>query len=158
MKKLLLISAAAILSFQANAQEFDPTFDGDGWRQDTIGPGTSSAQAYHDAVVRPDGKLVVSGLYEASGFSQDISVARYNTDGTLDNSFGNNGKVYLTFNAANTFYSKLAQNAAGELFLLGSADGPFHICRLSPNGTIDNSFGTNGVMKDSLLTGAADGF
>jgi uncharacterized delta-60 repeat protein len=155
MKTKLLIGLFALAAFEASAQDFDPTFNTSGWREDTIGAGV--AQSYNDIVIQGDNKVLVSGLYDINNFIQDISVVRYNVDGSLDNSFGTGGKLRLVTDPAGVHHSRVAQNTAGEIFLLGS-NGAFCITKLSSNGTIDNSFGTSGTVKDSLIAGAATGF
>lgn len=158
MKRILLIGIATILSFHAGSQEFDPTFDADGWREDTINSGMS--QAYHDVVIQGDNKVVVSGLYAVTNFVQNVSVVRYNADGTLDNTFGSNGKVYLALDAAGINDSRIAQSTTGETFIIGNRSyggGLFYIVKLSQNGTPDNSFGVNGIIKDSIFSGTTAG-
>lgn len=158
MKKLLLIGAAAILSLQVNAQEFDPTFDNDGWRQDTIGPVTF--QAYSDIAVQQDNKVVVCGTYFIDNFTQDVSMARYNVDGSLDNSFGTNGKVQLITDSEGIDNTQIALAPLGAIYVAATRSyggGLFYICKLNANGTLDNSFGTNGIVKDSILSGTQVG-
>ena len=61
-----------------------------------INRSTDIAQA---VAVQADGKLVVVGqTYKHNDFSgEDFVVTRYNTDGTLDNSFGSGGRVRTDF-------------------------------------------------------------
>jgi uncharacterized delta-60 repeat protein len=157
MKKLLLISAAALLSMHTNAQEFDPSFDNDGWRQDTIG---LDFQAYHDIAIQPDNKVVVCGNYFIDLYTQDLSAARYNVDGSLDASFGTNGKVRLLTDSEGVSDPRLALSPSGNVFITATRDyggGLFYICKLNANGSVDNSFGTGGIIKDSILSGAQVG-
>ena len=67
----------------------DATFDGDGW---TVTPFST----FDDIVLRvksaPGGKVVAAGS-TAGGQTQDLALARYNADGTLDTTFSGDGKV-----------------------------------------------------------------
>jgi uncharacterized delta-60 repeat protein len=49
-------------------------------------------QSASSVILQPDGKLVAAGVYEPQGVSEFL-LARYQTDGTLDTSFGTNGFV-----------------------------------------------------------------
>src|SRR5215216_4425983 len=72
---------------QAAAGDLDPTFGSGGTVMTDINRSTDLAQA---VAVQADGKLVVVGqTYKNNDFSnEDFAVARYNTDGTLDTTFG----------------------------------------------------------------------
>ncbi|MBI5344265.1 MAG: hypothetical protein HZB83_02850, partial [Deltaproteobacteria bacterium] len=54
-----------------------------------IGTGNDFGRA---VAIQPDGKIVAAG-YSWNGADYDFSLARYNTDGTLDAAFGAGGKV-----------------------------------------------------------------
>src|ERR1051325_2746539 len=54
--------------------------------------GSSRTDEAHATLLQPDGKIVVVGS-SVSGGTSDFALARYNTDGSLDASFGNGGKV-----------------------------------------------------------------
>src|SRR5262249_10112024 len=78
----------------------DNTFDADGKLTTAfLVPAGATAQAL---VVQPDGKIVVAG---SSGLPNgpfgnviyDFAVARYNSAGTLDTSFGSGGRVTTDF-------------------------------------------------------------
>lgn len=55
--------------------------------------------AYLSVVIQSDGKIVVTG-YEYNGTDTDMVVARYNTNGTLDTTFGGTGKSVENSGAA----------------------------------------------------------
>ena len=74
----------------------DASFDGDGR---VLTAFTSLTDVAVDAVVQPDGKIVVGGN---AGFSfepprnLDYALARYNADGSLDPGFDGDGKITTT--------------------------------------------------------------
>src|SRR4029453_1615795 len=95
---LLLSALIASFFFIAGATslptdgDLDPTFGTGGVVMTDFNTSTDLANA---VAVQADGKLVVAGTtYVNNDFSdEDFAIARYNTDGSLDMSFGNNGKV-----------------------------------------------------------------
>ncbi len=117
----------------------DPTF-GTGGRVTTSFDGRSRANA---VVVQPDGKIVAAGTTGAA-----VAVARYNADGSLDGAFSTGGKVTFTFPPGAGFGAGgeahgLALQADGKLVLVGSCFS-IVLARLNANGTLDNSFGSEG--------------
>jgi len=117
-----------------------------------IGPRADFASAM---AVQPDGKVLVAG------FCLDIGLcaARYMSDGTLDPSFGGNGKLPQVFvpNAVNVAPS-LALLPGGKFLLAGTCidlgDNDFCVFRFNANGSIDSTFGVNGSVITPI--GSAD--
>ena len=93
--------------------------------------------------VLPGGKIMVSGERD----NTHGAVARYLPDGTLDTSFGGNGRA-ITPNL-NYEGGDLAISSDGSAILSGTLHGSStnHIAltRFTPDGTFDTSFGTNGL-------------
>jgi uncharacterized delta-60 repeat protein len=93
--------------------------------------------AAYDIIVQADGKIIAAGMSEANG--RDFSIARYNTDGSLDQSFGMGGKV-LTNLVGDQIARSVIALPDGKILVAGD-----RIARYLPNGEIDKSFGTDGV-------------
>ena len=70
----------------------DNTFGTDGSVEINFGTG-DGAQAL---ALQPDGKIVVAG-YAVIGTQTKFALARMNSDGSLDSTFGSGGKVLITF-------------------------------------------------------------
>jgi uncharacterized delta-60 repeat protein len=115
-------------------------------------------------VIQPDGKIVVAGgAFPLFVFLGDLTVARYNSDGALDSSFGSSGIVKLEFGDQGSYGSALALQPDGKIIVAGthyvdfSSDGSsntdFALARLNPDGTLDSTFGNGG-----LVTTDFDGF
>jgi uncharacterized delta-60 repeat protein len=112
--------------------------------------GTGVDQA-HVALLQPDGKIVVGGY---SGSVVSSVVARYNSDGTLDATFGSGGKLFLVVPSIHG----LAIQSDGKLLLGGDSQGDsFAVARLDPNGALDSSFGTGGKVVVNATTGKHGG-
>src|SRR5947209_20338391 len=76
----------------------DPTF-GTGGKMLTSFAGTDDEALA--STLQPDGKIVVAGFTTPASGGQDFALARYNANGTLDNSFGVNGKITTDFFGGN---------------------------------------------------------
>lgn len=95
--------------------------------------------------IQNDGKILVGG-YTDSNFT----VARFNIDGTLDTTFGINGWAITEFDAAVSYVKDMAIQNDGKIVLAGfaisSALYKMAAARLNSDGSLDNSFGTNGKV------------
>jgi uncharacterized delta-60 repeat protein len=98
------------------------------------------------AVLQPDGRIVAVGNANALA-TPTVAAARYNPDGSLDPTFGNNGKVDLALPDA-FLVRDVALQADGKLIIAGqySWDRDFGLVRLLPDGTLDTSFDGDGLV------------
>ena len=65
--------------------------------------------AANAAAIQTNGKIIMAGQgydYTNPSATDDFGVTRLNADGTLDNSFGGDGKVFIDFSTAD-FYSTI---------------------------------------------------
>jgi uncharacterized delta-60 repeat protein len=105
--------------------------------------------ACFSAALQSDGKLVVAGKTTASGVDQ-WAVARLNSDGSLDPTFGTGGKSVLTFGATGGDAVSVLVQPDGRIVVIGSSSttatqSDFTAVRLTSSGAIDTSFGTGGT-------------
>ncbi len=102
-----------------------------------------------DIAVQPDGKIVAGGYALAGGISH-FALARYQTNGNLDNSFGTGGKVLVNPGAGGSWITSIAIQPDGKILAGGSvSNGPtiqFAVMRFLSNGSPDASFGNNGLV------------
>src|SRR5436305_1754189 len=91
---LLIMQLALAAPAQAAAGQLDSSFGGDGKVITPFG-NRSQAQAYSEAI-QADGKIVAAGDTFQRG-SDRFALARYNPSGSLDSSFGGDGKVATHF-------------------------------------------------------------
>ena len=113
-------------------------------------------------VVQPDGKIIVGGtihhIYITSTQGFAFALARYNLDGTLDTSFGTNGKVITPFGYFNGLpylynngrLSGLAIQPDGKIIASGTSADGITLVRYESNGAIDLSFGSNGIAATKI--------
>src|SRR5207249_10261112 len=94
----------------------DPSFDGDGKLTTAIGT-TSQANAI---AVDPTGRLVAAGGARVAG-SDDLALARYNVNGTLDGNFAGSGIVTLAIGAGVDVGNAVAAQSDGKILVAGSS-------------------------------------
>src|SRR5439155_20064833 len=110
---------------------------------------------------QPDGKIVVVGRTDG-GLMGDFAVARYNTDGTLDTTFGTGGKVVTdsgsdVANPLDDSAENVNVNGDGSITVQGTRinaavvaptpnDRTTVMVQYNADGTLDATFGVNGVQ------------
>ncbi|MCJ8289555.1 MAG: T9SS type A sorting domain-containing protein [Crocinitomicaceae bacterium] len=122
----------------------DTTFGTNGKVITSIG----SSSKGHSMAIQDDDKIVLGGYGYTNGIGFVFALARYNTDGTLDNTFGIGGTITTPVGTSNKGNSVLIQSD-GKIILAGrSKTGApiwdFTIVRYNTDGTLDTAFGTGG--------------
>ncbi len=152
MKKLFSIAigfSTLVIPTPATSQNFlDESFGINGIA--TFGLGISYEEL-SGMDIQTDGKIVAVGMDAEPDYNQAI-VLRTMPDGSADNTFGSNGVVHIGALAedisTDLFDIRIAPDgkivACGKTFEFGSA---YLVVRLLSDGTPDNSFGINGIVK-----------
>ena len=100
--------------------------------------------------IQADGKIVVAGAI-ILGSTHDFGVTRYNTDGSLDSSFGSGGKAATDFSEGSIFAADLAIQPDGKIIVVGGNSSntiaEFILVRYNSNGSLDSSFGSGGRVR-----------
>jgi uncharacterized delta-60 repeat protein len=122
-------------------------------------------------VLQPDGKLIVVGDLNTSDFtmtpptfSSVIEVTRLNADGSVDTTFGTNGAVALPAAVGSDVATAVAIQSDGAIDVLANvaplstpATSQIALYQLLPDGSVDTTFGTNGVVDFQFqVNGHAD--
>ncbi|MBC7626960.1 T9SS type A sorting domain-containing protein [Ferruginibacter sp.] len=127
----ILVGGSVLLRYNTDGT-LDNLFNGNG--KEDIG-------GINEIAVQADGKIV---LRLNGGFS----LARINAKGGLDSTFNSNGNVTIDFGGTNDQANSLAIQTDGKIILAGktstSATSSFAIARYHPNGSLDNSFSSDG--------------
>ncbi|MEJ7623011.1 MAG: hypothetical protein WKF34_03380 [Pyrinomonadaceae bacterium] len=139
-----LILALPILILAAPG-DLDLSFGSGGKVVTPIGSSNDFAQS---VAMQSDGKIVAAGgSLNSANF--EFAVVRYNTDGTLDTSFGGTGKV-VTVVGSSSFAYAVAIQADGKIVVAGtsytSANEDFTVVRYNADGSLDTSFGGTGKV------------
>jgi uncharacterized delta-60 repeat protein len=130
----------------------DESFSGNGRHAFNIDGTFDYAAA---VAVQADGKTVVVGAAAVVG-SFDFGIARLNRDGSLDSTFYfGNGRRNVGFNRGGNDDDRatcVAIQSDGKIVVGGfagtTANGyDFAICRLNPDGTLDNTFSGDGKVS-----------
>jgi len=74
----------------------------------------------NDAVLQPDGKIVVAGYTQAA---EEVAVARLDADGSPDATFGAGGKATVDFGGIATFGNAVALAPNGRIVVAGQRSG-----------------------------------
>ncbi|MDZ4823188.1 MAG: T9SS type A sorting domain-containing protein [Flavobacteriales bacterium] len=126
----------------------DPTFGNNGIVETEFGQYVS--EEVREMLIQPDGKIVVCGTDYVDSY--DFMLLRYNSDGSLDVDFGDNGKATFHYGESFTHNYGIAvvMQQDGKFVVAGySETSPaksFTIMRANADGTIDTSFGDDGVV------------
>src|SRR5438067_5939066 len=156
---IILTLFASVQMAQATDGDLDPTFGTGGTVMTDLNHSTDIANA---VAVQTDGKLIVVGqTYKNNDFSgEDFVVTRYNTDGTLDTTFGSGGRVRTDFPGLAAVPSAVVIQADGKIVVAGGAfplftfAGNFEVVRYNPNGSLDTSFGAGGIVTTTFPEGS----
>ena len=112
------------------------------------------------AILQPDGRILVAGFASSStgGASQDALIARYDTTGTLDPTFGTGGTTTIDFAGRRDRFWDAIRQADGGVVLVGSAIDPATfsgasvgvLARVDADGSPDGAFGAGGTTELDL--------
>ena len=156
---IILALFGSVQMAQATDGDLDPTFGTGGTLMTDLNRSTDLASA---VAIQSDGKLVVVGqTYKNNDYStEDFAVARYNTDGTLDTTFGNGGRVRTDFPGLAAVPSAVVIQPDGKIVVAGGAFplftflGNFEVVRYNSNGSLDRSFGNGGIVTTNFPQGS----
>jgi len=130
--------------------DIDSTFAQNGiWISET----PNTREDFREILLQSDGKILIAGKTEIIGQPTSSLVIRLNSDGTIDNDFGENGIANsIVPDGYNPKFAKL--NSKEEIitggFLLDNSTNIILI-KFNQQGEIDLSFGVNGVMVDNTI-------
>lgn len=131
---------------------FDGTFNGTGYVITPIGPLNDEA----NAMAFQAGKIVVAGTTWVNDNNTDFAVARYNSDGSPDNSFDGNGVLTLGVADKAAVAKGVVVQPDGKTVVAGYAENGekqvLALMRLNVDGLPDSSFGTYGKVTTAIGT------
>jgi uncharacterized delta-60 repeat protein len=109
----------------------------------------NTTRVLNDFIILPDGKLMT--IANESNFT----LYRYNSDGTVDTGFGTNGVVITQVGNDNSSGGKIVLQPDGNFVVFGAtfefgSSGSLAAVRYHPDGSLDDSFGTNGILLTSV--------
>ncbi|MGA7219603.1 MAG: delta-60 repeat domain-containing protein [Candidatus Sulfotelmatobacter sp.] len=95
--------------------------------------------------IQADGRILICGQIPSSSDFPVAAIARYNTNGSLDTSFGTAGVVTATQLGAGL--NAIAVQSDGKILVAAPPGGAIVLVgRFNSNGTLDSTFGDSGVF------------
>lgn len=133
----------------------DVSFDGDG-KVTTDFDG--DFDAIRGVVLQPDGKIVAAGHVTVSG-DRNFGLARYNSNGSLDATFGSNGTVSTPF-ANFDFANGVVLQPDGKIVAAGVSNfflaSDFALARYNSDGSLDGTFDGDGKVTTDFAGGSGE--
>ncbi len=131
----------------------DTSFSGDGMLTTDFG---SNEDIAYSVSLQTDGRILVAGQSENGGFN-DIALARYNTDGSLDTSFSGDGMLTTAIGASAEVGYNVTVQPDGKILVAGfshnGVDADFALVRYNTDGTLDTSFSADGKLTTDFGSG-----
>ena len=147
-----VLSKFALARYRSDGS-LDSSFGTDGRVQTAISENRDAALAVG---LQPDGKIVVAGSTENT--SRIFAVARYNSDGSLDRSFGKKGKITSDILGRSSEARALAIQPNGKVIVAGYAvntipflHSDFALVRYNNDGSVDSTFGSSGFVTTDFF-------
>lgn len=120
--------------------------------------GINQDYAYASAL-QSDGKIVLCGT-TYNDKQWQIALIRYNSDGSLDHSFGSSGIVLTALHDSDDEAKSIAIQSDGKIVVAGytrvNKNYNFALVRYNMNGHLDSTFGKYGVVETSIGSGDAE--
>ena len=128
----------------------DTSFDADGIA--LTGFGSDRGDAAEAITLQSDGRIILAGSsFNRNTNNLDFALARYNSDGSLDNTFDADGKVTTDFGIS-VFGNAMTLQSDGKIVMAGTwsssngIDADIVLARYSSNGLLDTTFDTDGKV------------
>jgi uncharacterized delta-60 repeat protein len=161
----IVAAGATLPSASSNVQIFAlARYNTDGSLDTSFGIGgkvtTSFSGTYDEAtavVIQSDGKIIAAGHAHSDSSRDDFALARFNTNGTLDTSFGTGGKVTTDFSGLSDFVASAVIQSDGKIVAAGTVEtsatqSAFALARYNTNGSLDTTFGTVGKVTTNFTS------
>ncbi len=104
-----------------------------------------------EAIVRlPDGKLLVGGT-TLNGHGLSLAFARLLPDGSLDPTFGDQGRLNPVLGPDSMWLRDMILLPDGDFLATAEMGNSSYLVRFEADGTLDTSFGDQGVLSDASL-------
>ena len=147
----------AVIRYNINGSP-DSSFNGNGKQTAILG---SDLQIGNSVALQSDGKIVVAGYTLNGTFNNDFALARFTTNGILDNTFDNDGILTTDFTSSDDYAGSVAIQSDDKIvvagysyiYLPGLNVQHLAVSRYNRDGTLDNSFGDNGKLEGDSKQG-----
>jgi uncharacterized delta-60 repeat protein len=135
----------------------DDAFDEDGFATFDVAADDDYAKA---AAVTASG-VIAAGCASAVAGAIDFALARFDSDGNLDTGFGSGGAAVMDMSGEADILTALALQSDGKAVVVGysagASDSRILLARYGVGGGLDATFGTAGIVAQTVTTGAGSG-
>ena len=156
VKRLLVVFLALALNFFIFSAKpvlsapggLDLSFDGDG---STVA--NTVSEGMEDITLQPDNKIVAVGTNGGGNLGNlgNFVVSRYNSNGSLDTSFGGSGTVSIDFAGSRDVPYSVVVDSNGKIVVGGFSRWlGFALARLNPDGSLDTTFDADGKLTTDV--------
>lgn len=115
----------------------------------------NTGEVFFDLTVLSNDKVIMVGYTDEA--NTDLLLTKYNADGTVDVSFGNNGKLVLDLSIGGNDGGYCVRETADHKLLVSgitmSATWDAFVMRLNEDGSTDNTFGPGGLGINKFNAG-----
>jgi uncharacterized delta-60 repeat protein len=154
--RLIIVCFINLSGFLAFSQSspLDISF---GTHGSTIFNVTSNFDTHNNIAVQSDNKIILATAKVSweTGMNYDFCLIRYNSNGTIDSTFGNGGMVQTELGSIEDFAYNVVIQPDDKIIVVGTTgtyvDRDFAVVRYNPDGTLDADFGNNGIVKKNSL-------
>lgn len=139
----------------------DPSYGVDGYVRFPFIDSSEKELIVRSMILQKDGKILIGGLTFQASVGTYFAVARLLPDGSLDTVFGKGGIATLDITGKNSSFNRLAVAGNGNIYaggvkVLNGGDWQFTLTKFFNDGTLDDSFGSNGITN--IFTGKSSFF
>ena len=124
----------------------------------------STYQLTEAMTIQQDGKIILTGRQYLSYAESVGIITRIDSTGQVDSAFGNNGTVLISTPIAQGYCVMLGVTMQTDFKIIttgysiedlggGFYDNHFLLARILPNGNLDTTFGTNGLVISDIYSG-----
>lgn len=155
--------SASMLALRLNADgTLDTSFGTGGYSEPNVSTGDDFAYAVAPLV---NGQFLLAGSRVDANFNNQPVVIRLNADGSVDNTFGNNGVAEVAVNQIENQFWSIGVQADGRIVASGSfsrdiggglSDRDVLVACFDANGVLDPTFGTGGTVVKSITPDEQD--
>ena len=153
----IIVAGTTNLSFSLVRYLTDGSLDGSFGNNGVVVTSTNlGGDLAYALAIQPDGKILAAGTSITT--RNEFAVVRYNADGSLDTSFGGDGKVTTAIGlGSGAIAYAVALQADGKIVLAGystenpmGTDTDFALVRYNADGSLDTSFDNDGKVTTAL--------
>jgi uncharacterized delta-60 repeat protein len=150
----MLVVAITVHRVEAASGDLDTSFGAGGIVTTDPDENANTSEEGRAVAVQKDGRIVVGANHRLQTGAGDFVLTRYNTDGTLDGSFGVGGVVKTDFLGYGGMVNSVKIDAKGRIVAAGliatsssaTAFWDMAMVRYTASGALDTTFGTQGKV------------